>query len=793
MGYGRETLLKYAKEQNLLKENSDFLPGQWQCIDRICNGKKDTFAIMPTGGGKSLCFQLPALISEGITIVISPLLALIDDQICSLNKNRKYPVAIKFTGGADHKKINALLKAKENNIRLIYTTPEMLQGSERLEAPALLRCIPSDIEISMVVADEAHCISMWGQDFRPHYMIIRDFVACCVKFRGKRPIVSAFTATAGADTRKDILDYLGMDCDKKEIIRVSPKRKNLHETVRIYRSETDGKAKFRQLLNFLKVHEGEKGIIFCLTHKETEELCRELKAYADHDGNKPYEAAEYFHSAKKADADEKTVDYGIYGDRYDRERKRIICGMKSGKIRILISTSAFGMGIDIPDIRFIVHYSMPMTIDDYKQQCGRAGRDGLESFCLTLINRYDLKLAYHMQSAANPCCPKAYNIKTCKKKLNNLCETARILAGSAGAGLKQTESWLHYTDKLSEMIDHAVYNAVNFYGMNGRHFSVVTIPDLYIKKSMDDNGLDYFDLLTANAVFAIWIAGYKQGAMASIDTRLVRGGPKVQQPSFTPDAVYRTIAGTWDRRGGGYTKALTEKKRSDIDRRLQKLIRAKCLPIRRTVSEKGKVTFCFTELSNRCLLWSFRLQYYHAGSHLFYVPGSAVRISGNGLHRLEDTERSLAVRHYLLARVNSWITYSEKRKPDSMMKVIYDRRNHMRKTEEEKEYALFKETGMLADIGICGRGYEKPSYMYRDIETVNRLVHNVLDNLCAGDYTAGINSRNIFSNEVYGAVIVSFEDIPCNGEDAAIDLGRIGCRGVRIHIRKSMCDKTGQE
>lgn len=321
-----------------------FREGQEELIESILNGK-DTFGIMPTGAGKSICFQVPALIMEGITLVVSPLISLMKDQVEGLNQAGVHAAYLNssLTAGQYRK---ALEFAKQGRYKLIYVAPERLDTDLFLEFALYA-------DISMLVIDEAHCVSQWGQDFRPSYLKIVDFI----KKLSKRPVISAFTATATREVRDDIIDLLLLQDPK--VVTTGFDRPNLYFAVQ------SPKDKYASMKNFLELHAGQSGIIYCLTRKYVEEIYERLKA----DG---FSVAKY------------------HAGMGDGERKTSQEDFIYSRVEIMVATNAFGMGIDKSDVRFVVHYNMPKNMESYYQEAGRAGRDGEAAECVLFYAGQDV-------------------------------------------------------------------------------------------------------------------------------------------------------------------------------------------------------------------------------------------------------------------------------------------------------------------------------------------------------------------------------------------------------------------
>ena len=321
-----------------------FREGQEELVESILSGQ-DTFGIMPTGAGKSICFQIPALMLPGITLVISPLISLMKDQVEGLNQAGVHAAYLNSSLTAGQY-VKALGFAKEGRYKIIYVAPERLVTDGFLD-------FARQADISMLVVDEAHCVSQWGQDFRPSYLKIVEFI-------GKlpvRPVISAFTATATKEVRDDIIDILLLQNPK--VVTTGFDRPNLYFAVQ------SPKDKYASMKNYLELHPRQSGIVYCLTRKYVEEVWERLQA----DG---FSVTKY------------------HAGLTDRERKDNQEDFIYGRAEIMVATNAFGMGIDKSDVRFVVHYNMPKNMESYYQEAGRAGRDGEAAECILLYGGQDV-------------------------------------------------------------------------------------------------------------------------------------------------------------------------------------------------------------------------------------------------------------------------------------------------------------------------------------------------------------------------------------------------------------------
>lgn len=329
---------------------TSFRSGQEALIDAQLAGR-DVFGVMPTGGGKSLCYQIPAILMEGVTFVVSPLISLMKDQVMAL-KHAGVPAAY-INSSLSPRQIQLVYQnLTAGRYKIVYVAPE------RLLTEGFLACAQT-VKISMIAVDEAHCISQWGQDFRPSYLRITEFLGQL----DKRPVVSAFTATATLQVRQDVEQILGL----RNPLRVTTgfDRPNLRFDV--WHSQN----KPAVLLEFIAARPGKSGIVYCSTRKEVESVCRMLRDAGA--------AATRYHAGLPEEERRMNQDDFIYDRR-----------------SVMVATNAFGMGIDKSNVSYVIHYNMPQSIEAYYQEAGRAGRDGSPADCILLYSARDILTAKYL-------------------------------------------------------------------------------------------------------------------------------------------------------------------------------------------------------------------------------------------------------------------------------------------------------------------------------------------------------------------------------------------------------------
>ena len=335
--------------ESLLKQYfgyTSFRPGQHEVIQTLLEGR-DCLAIMPTGAGKSICFQLPALMMPGVTLVISPLISLMKDQVDSL-VNQEIP-ATYINSQCTFEEAKARFAAiRAGRVKLVYISPERLENE-------FFTSFMQSLPISMFIIDEAHCVSQWGHDFRPSYCAIKDWIAALPR----RPVVGAFTAMATEKVKEDMMTLLGLE--KERIFIGGFDRPNLY--FRVVR--TNRKLDFA--LAYVQQHQEDSGIIYAATRKEVDRVYEELTRRGIRAGR--------YHAGLSDDVRRTMQDAFTYD-----------------RLQVIVATNAFGMGIDKSNVRYVIHYQMPKNIESYYQEAGRAGRDGAPGECILLFSRQDIMI-----------------------------------------------------------------------------------------------------------------------------------------------------------------------------------------------------------------------------------------------------------------------------------------------------------------------------------------------------------------------------------------------------------------
>ena len=390
-----------------------FRPGQDAMIDALLAGR-DALAIMPTGAGKSVCYQVPALLLPGITLVVSPLVSLMRDQVTALVQ-MGVPAAFLNSTLTYRQYLLALDRARDGWYKIIYVAPE------RLETEGF-RAFAQSADISLVAVDEAHCISQWGQDFRPSYLNIPDFVASL----SKRPPIGAFTATATPEVRDDIRRLLQLE--RPAMVTTGFDRENLYFEVQEPRSKQTA------LLELVHSRPGKCGIVYCSTRRAVEDVC----AFLQEEGI----SATRYHAGLDAEERRKNQEDFLFD-----------------RVQVMVATNAFGMGIDKSDVRYVIHYNMPKDLESYYQEAGRAGRDGAPSSCILLYSRQDVRTARFLIEHGEP--REDLDERTLERLRERDLQRLRRMAGYCGTRRCLRQYILEYFGERAPEHCDACYNCLH--------------------------------------------------------------------------------------------------------------------------------------------------------------------------------------------------------------------------------------------------------------------------------------------------------------------------------------------
>ena len=390
-----------------------FRGGQEAVIDALLSGR-DALAIMPTGAGKSVCYQIPALLLPGITLVVSPLVSLMRDQVTQLVQ-MGIPAAFLNSSLTFRQYLLALDRARAGRYKIIYVAPERLE-TEGFQA------FVREADISLVAVDEAHCISQWGQDFRPSYLNIPDFVASL----SKRPPIGAFTATATPEVRDDIRRLLQLE--RPAMVTTGFDRENLYFEVQEPRSKQTA------LLELVHSRPGKCGIVYCSTRRAVEDVC----AFLQEEGI----SATRYHAGLDAEERRKNQEDFLFD-----------------RVQVMVATNAFGMGIDKSDVRYVIHYNMPKDLESYYQEAGRAGRDGAPSSCILLYSGQDVRTARFLIEHGEP--REDLDERTLERLRERDLQRLRRMAGYCGTRRCLRQYILEYFGERAPEHCDACYNCLH--------------------------------------------------------------------------------------------------------------------------------------------------------------------------------------------------------------------------------------------------------------------------------------------------------------------------------------------
>ncbi len=434
---------RLEKSRDILKQfwgYDAFRPLQEEIVDSVIYGH-DTLAILPTGGGKSICFQVPGLALDGLTIVISPLIALMEDQVKNL-RSRGIEAGL-ITSAMSYREIDITLdNARFGRTKFLYTSPERLKSDLFIERFKLMN-------ISLIVVDEAHCISEWGHDFRPSYTEIAE----TRKIHPNAPII-ALTASATKHVQEDII--VKLELKNVQEFAGSLERKNVHYNV------VPAENKLKQVIDFCQRHNGVTGIVYCQTRKSVKAIAQQLRAHK--------------------------LSAGIYhGGLNAEDRKYMLEHWMNDQLKIMVATNAFGMGIDKPDVRYVVHYEIPNNLEAYYQEAGRAGRDGNSATAIAFWEQKDLEIMKDQLEAKYP------PIEKVKLVYNSVCNYLKVAIGS---GAQETYNFdiVHFSKTFNISVSEVFY-ALKILQLNENlHFTEKSFHPTRLKFAIGSSALYKFQV-----------------------------------------------------------------------------------------------------------------------------------------------------------------------------------------------------------------------------------------------------------------------------------------------------------
>ena len=621
--------LALDKLHNQFGIKGDLFGFQEECIMRIVKDRLDTFCIRKTGAGKSLCYQIPALMFKHYTVVISPITALIDDQVEALRKKGIDAQAFYFGNPADEdrKDIETSFIKGENQTKFIYTTPETL----RSRADSFF----CNLNISMLVIDEAHCVSAWGNDFRPSYRCIQDFIKKYIeksieKHRFPvRPVIAAFTATADKNIFNDTVKILGMQTTEKECVgavnrKIAFGKKSNPRRVVLF---NDDEVRFISVCKFLKEHAGEKCLVFC----RNKDLMKQIFTTLDESKTDGLKLGRYYGGTNSNErADKETLKKST--QKRIAAKKNMLTSFKDGDVNCLIATSAFGMGVDISDIRYVIHVGFPLTMMDYVQQCGRGGRDKKGCECLLFASVFDIINTKSMISQKYlKMYPMPYIVKIRKRDCQKYIETVEYCLNNSEC---DNEKFL--ADCYNALKNLRTMKFAEERYLENKKFQMLINASAELRRRIRRKELSYYEAILADGAYSLWYNG---------------------ETSFTPRRLISCVTGNDDLN-------FHEDKRNHVVDIIDKLISKGYIPATRC-TEGVRTKYCFNDSAMNYLPDAFPL---HEPAlqkgHICNIPNDILKkmsdFSDNvqNKKKLDEDADVTAVKYYLLRELNRIFLYS---------------------------------------------------------------------------------------------------------------------------------------